>query len=71
MKYTQKSFSTTAASDAYRDNFDRIFRQCSHELNYRGQPLRCLLDKQPEHDTHRACVGFMVLRWSSNMSVPR
>ncbi len=26
MKYTQKSFSSAPSSQAYRDNFDRIFR---------------------------------------------
>lgn len=28
MRYTQKSFSVQLGSDAYRDNFDRIFRSC-------------------------------------------
>ena len=30
MRYSQKSFSVQVGSDAYRDNFDRIFRsKCS------------------------------------------
>ena len=50
MKYMQKSFSSAPSSESYRDNFDRIFRQCTSELAYtvNGAACRCRLSRNHE-----------------------
>lgn len=50
MKYLQKSFTSGAASQAYRDNFDRIFRRCpeSHWSDAENGFRRCVLLKGHE-----------------------
>lgn len=46
MKYTQKSFSSGPVTDAYRDNYDRIFRSKKDPSQQCGavhERTRCIL----------------------------
>jgi hypothetical protein len=54
VKYTQKSFNSPASSESYRDNFDRIFRRCASEYEFRKHTYRCELLKPHEGEGHHA-----------------
>lgn len=64
MKYTQKSFNGPTVTPAYRDNFDRIFRQCTSEFELDGVRHRCEKEKKVQHEMHVAPLpGGRYIEW--------
>lgn len=61
MKYTQRSFNSAPSSQAYRDNYDRIFRSkkapCSVHPHATGGEIKCIglslrYEGQPEEERY-------------------